>query len=77
MLNYRLVSDVMITCLTPPVSVVSEMAAVTLQFDGDTFRSLASQQFRYYDNPTVSDVTPSNSYQRYCINDSVIGIAFF
>jgi len=73
-LDYRLVSDVMITCLTPPISGVSNMAAVSLQFDGDTFRSLASQQFRYYDNPTVSDVTPSNSYQRYSV---LIRIAFF
>ena len=67
----------MITCLTPPISVVRRVqrdltisdadtspATVHVKFDAEVTRHLTSQRFTYYENPVVSDVTPRRSYRR-------------
>jgi len=66
----------MITCLTPPISDDnSSSATVLVKFDAETTRPLTSQMFTYYENPVVTDVTPTESYRRlFIININYISV---
>ena len=58
------VSDVMITCRTPPISGADSFATIHIEYDSGGTRHLPSFVFTYLDNPVVTDVTPTSSYRR-------------